>query len=170
MGFFSVSLFLVVSLITFHMNYVAISFTLGSEHKFCSSFWKPPKLWLHFSSLITSPHAPFIYPLSGKKVIGLEAVLTYFVGSSSENHSSGIPFSYKLLQFPVEVSRWVGHLPQVFRLFSAMPCRCSYQVGLLETTWKMDPLSSGDTVSSLSKGWEGGLWITTLDSAKIFFF
>ena len=103
----------------FYINYVAISFTLGSEHKFCSSFWKPQKLWLHFSSLITSPHAPFIYLLSCKKVIGLEAVLTCFVGSSSENHSSGIPFSYKLLQFPVEVSHWVGHLPQVFRLFSA---------------------------------------------------
>lgn len=89
----------------------------------------PQKLWLHFASLITSPHAPFICPLSWKKVIGLEAVLTCFVGYGSENHSSGIPFSYKLLQFPVEVSHWVGVLPQVFRLFSVqwIPCRCSYQ-------------------------------------------
>lgn len=108
-------LFLVVLLITFHKNYVAISFTLGSAHKFCSSSWKPQKLWLHFSSLITSPHAPFIYPLNWKKVIGLEAVLTCFVGYSSENHSSGIPFSYKRLQFPVEGLCWVGDLPQILQ-------------------------------------------------------
>lgn len=105
----------VILLTAFHKNYVAISFTFGSAHKFCSSSWKPQKLWLHFSSLITSPHAPFICPLNWKKVIGLEAVLTCFVGYSSENHSSGIPFSYKRIQFPVEVLGWVGDLPQILQ-------------------------------------------------------
>lgn len=111
----------------------------------------PQKLWLHFASLITSPHAPFICPLSWKKVIGLEAVLTCFVGYGSENHSSGIPFSYKLLQFPVEVSHWVGVLPQVFRLFPANALQVFLPVGLLETTCKMDPWHIGDMASSWVK-------------------
>lgn len=104
-----------------------------------------------FPSLITSPHEPFICPLNWKKVIGLEAALTCFVGSSSENHRSGIPFSCKLLQFPVGVSHWVGVLPQVFRLFPANALQVFLPVGLLETTCKMDPLHNGDTVPSWVK-------------------
>lgn len=45
-----------------------------------------------------------------------------------------IPFSYKWLQFPTEVSGWVGDLPQVFRLFVA---KC--QAGVL-TKWVLGKL------------------------------
>lgn len=170
-----VSFFWVVLLTAFHKNYVAISFTFVSAHKFCSSSWKPQKLWLHFSSLITSPHAPFIYPLNWKKVIGLETVLTCFVGYSSENHSSGIPFSYKRIQFPVEVLGWVGDFTANSSDCSQrMPCRCCYQVGLLETTCKTQPLHKGDMVSSWNKDWENRfwdwaiIWAAALKHARIF--
>ena len=133
----------VISLITFPKNYVAISFTLGSTHKLCSSFSKPPKLWLHSSSLITSPHEPFIYLLKWKQVIGLETVLTCFVGYSSASHSSGIPFSYKWLQFPVEVFRWVGDLPHTF-VFSANTLQVFLPSG-----------SSGNNLSSGPTAWKG---------------
>lgn len=103
-----------------------------------------PQLWPYtFLLSLTSPHAPFIYPLNWKKVIGLEAVLTCFMGYSSKNHSSGIPFSTKRIQFPVEVLRLGGRYIKFFRLFSANALQVLLQVGLYQNNPVSAPTTRG---------------------------
>lgn len=150
--FFERVLVLVVALIAFHKNYVAIRFTLGSEHKVCSSFWKPPKLWLHFCSLITSPRAPFISSRSWKRVIGLEAVLTCLAG-----WRSGPPLSHHDARFlpSSRAGRATAHGPSdgprqtlagvlTTRAFWTRPVKWTHWV---TGTWCFP-----------NGGWEGGLW------------
>lgn len=150
--------FLVVLLIAFHKKWRGHQFRFGMGTPALLIFLEAPELWLHFSSLITYPHAPFIYQWNWKKVIGPEAVLTCPVGYSSGNPSSGFRFPTNDSSFPLRSQAGWAIYHKSSDCLWQMPGRCSYQVGAWKTTCKMDPLKDGDGASSSRNGWEAGLW------------
>jgi hypothetical protein len=123
------------------------------------------------SSLITSPHAPFIYPLNWKKVIGLKAVLTCFVSYGSENHSSGVPFLTKDSNFLLRSGWTIYHRSSDCSQLEL--CRSSSQAWLWKGRMKWTHHTVGTWHFPWINSWEDELWdwtvgwTITLYSSKI---